>query len=272
MIRFSVLMAVYAKEQPGPLAQSLQSVLIDQTHLPDEVVLVCDGPLTPELDAVIAEYQRKCSFFKVYRLPENGGLGNALRFGLTQCSNEWIARMDSDDVSAPNRFQTQIEYLTSHPEVDVLGTAIDEFNDDWHAPTRRKILPKDHESICKLCKLRNPMNHVTVMFRRQRILDCGSYIPQKYTEDYFLWVRVILSGARMANLDECLVHVRIGNGMASRRSSHAYIGSWKKLSNYMLRNKMINGFEYVRNMIAIVGFVYTPVKLKQWIYSHLLRR
>lgn len=266
----SILMSVYAKEQPEFLRQSLRSVLVDQTLPADEMVLVCDGPLTPELDAVIREFES--DRLRVHRLPENVGLGEALRIGLEKCRCKWVARADSDDICAPDRFEKQMAYLKQNPAVDVLGAAIDEFESDWRAPSRIKVLPETHAELRRLAKMRCPINHMTVMFRRETILACGSYQPMARTEDYFLWIRAILSGAKLANLPECLVHARVGNGMASRRSSRQYIGSWKKLNDYMLRRRMITAPEYVRNMIAIVGFVFIPPTLKQWVYKRLLRK
>ena len=128
--KFSVLMSVYAKENPEHFWLALHSNLVEQTLLPDEMVLVCDGPLTPELDAVIAEYQEKCpAILRVHRLSENGGLGKALNSGMEQCRYDWIARADSDDVCDAHRFEIQMNYLQEHPEVDILGSCIDEFEE-----------------------------------------------------------------------------------------------------------------------------------------------
>ena len=126
---FSVLLSVYKKEQPTYLRQSLDS-LFSQTLPPDEIVLVKDGPLTPELDAVITEYQTRCTILKVIPLTHNQGLGKALNEGLKHCSYELVARMDTDDIAKPERFEKQIRVFTEHPEVDVCrGRGLSAYSD-----------------------------------------------------------------------------------------------------------------------------------------------
>lgn len=271
-MEFSVLMSVYRKEVPEFFDLSLKSNLIDQTRKPDEMVLVCDGPLTSELDAVIEKYEKLCPQLKVYRLRENGGLGKALNYGLSRCSFELVARSDSDDVCDSTRFEKQINFMQEHPEIDFVSSAIDEFNTDWHQPHNVKHMPTTHDELVQMTKMRNPMNHMAVVFKKTAVLACGSYIHQQYTEDYFLWVRAMANGSKFANIDECLVHARVGNGMTARRGSRTYIGSWKELSDFMIEHKMINRIEYIKRMISIVGFVYIPTGLKAFVYKKLLRR
>ena len=107
-IKFSVLMSVYYKEKPEWLEFSLSSVL-DQTLLPNEIVIVKDGPIDDELNLVIDEYSNKNpELFKVYSLNKNVGLGPALNYGMKQCQYDLIARMDSDDYIVPERFEKQL--------------------------------------------------------------------------------------------------------------------------------------------------------------------
>ena len=125
-MKFSVLLSVYRKEQPAYLRQSLDSIFT-QTLLPDEVVLVKDGPLTDALDEVAEDYCRKYPVIRVVPLSENQGLGRALNEGLKHCSYDLVARMDTDDVAKPERFEKQIAVFCAHPEMDVVGAWIDEF-------------------------------------------------------------------------------------------------------------------------------------------------
>ena len=270
---FSVLMAVYAKENPEHFRLALQSNLVEQTLLPNEMILVCDGPLTPALDAVIAEYQEKCpDILRVHRLKENGGLGNALNFGLKQCQYEWVARSDSDDVCDEQRFELQMQYLQNHPDVDILGTCIDEFEEDWRSPARKKTMPSDHESIVKMGQFRNPINHMSVVFRKAVILEAGSYQHLPYMEDYDLWIRALCNGAKVENLPQYLVHARVGNGMVQRRGNRQQIASRRILDRHMLKHGMISYPQHWRNMLAISAFVYAPGALREWIYKTVLRK
>lgn len=127
-MQFSVLISVYHREVPSYLSASLQSIF-NQTLVPSEVVLVKDGPLTPELDLVIDEFVAKYSTLKIVILPENVGLGRALNEGLKHCSHELVARMDSDDICKPDRFEKQIMAFEQQKDVAVVGSWIDEFED-----------------------------------------------------------------------------------------------------------------------------------------------
>lgn len=272
-LKTSVLMSVYFKENAEYFDQSINSILVNQTQKPDEFVLVCDGPLTSELEDIIAKYEKLFpQLFFIYRLEKNQGLGKALNYGLSKCSNEIIIRADSDDICDPERIRLQYEYLQMHQDITVVSSYIDEFENNWQEPKNLKTLPLTNEQLVKMAKFRNPINHMAVAFRRDIILDIGSYHHIPYVEDYELWVRIIICGYKLANIDKVLVHARVGNGMIKRRGNKIYISSWRKLNRYMLSSKMITSMEYVRNMIAVRVFVYMPLSLKELAYKKILRR
>lgn len=272
MAGFSVLMAVYHKDDPLHFEAALNSVLAQQTLPPNELVLVCDGPLNVALDAVIGAFSNRYpNILRVYRLAENGGLGKALNYGLSKCSNEIVARADSDDICVNDRFEQQIKFMTEHSDVAAVGSDIDEFSISPNNPVHIKRMPSTHEEITKLATVRNPINHMTVAFRKSSVLKAGSYIHLPYVEDYYLWLRMIANGFQLANINKVLVHARIGNGMVERRGNPKYIPSWRILQKYMIENNMISRIEYIKNMILILGFVYMPVSAKKKAYSTLLR-
>jgi glycosyltransferase involved in cell wall biosynthesis len=272
-MKFSVLMSVYYKENADYFDMALKSILIEQTVLPDEFVLVCDGKLSDDLEDVIARYVDQFPHvMKICRIENNGGLGNALKVGLEQCTFEYVARADSDDICDRERFEKQLAYLEEHPEVDVLGTGIFEFGVSVEDIKSHKKMPSKHVDILKMAKTRNPINHMTVFMKKDAVLKAGSYQHLPCVEDYFLWVRLIVSGATFANLSEPLVFARVGNGMAERRGNRQHIRSWHYLNQYMLKNKMINIMEFLVNMVAIRVFIYTPLSVKKWMYKFLLRR
>lgn len=272
MENFSVLMSVYYKEDPSYFDMALNSNLITPSLCPSELVLICDGELTPALEKVIAKYQNQFpDILKVYR-KENGGLGKALNYGLTKCQYKLIARSDSDDVCSIDRFRMQVGFMEEHPDIVVVGGSILEFKEDPNTPFRRKDNPLTPEGAYKKAKVRNPLNHMTVMFRRDVILSLGSYRDVPYLEDYDLWIRLLISGYKISNINEIMVYARVGNGMAVRRSNHSQIDGWKIISTNMLDNGMINKWQYHRNMLYIKAFVYMPVGLKEFFYNTLLRK
>lgn len=269
--KFSVLMAVYHKEIPEYFDLALKSNLVEQTLLPDEFVLICDGELTEELDQVIEAYcQRFPEIMKVYRLKENQGLGRALNFGIAKCSNEIIARADSDDICIKERFEKQIEFMKNN-KVDFLGSYIYEFDSTPADSNTIKEVPLTHDEIIKRAKIRNPLNHMTVMYKKSAVIDSGSYVHLPYTEDFYLWLRAMNKGYKFANIGEALVYARVGNGMVNRRGNKEHMYGWKVQNQFMLEHKMINRFEYYKSMFLEKIFIYMPSWLRRFLYKKILR-
>lgn len=272
--RYSVLMSVYKNDSPDDLATALKSIYDDQTRKPDEIIVVFDGPLTEALLHTLDSFRAgKEDIVRYYPQEENRGLGEALRIGSELCTGEYILRMDSDDVSDPHRFEKQIRYIEAHPEVDVLGTDIAEFNRSPDEPGKRvRACPVRHEDIVEMGKTRNPMNHVSVCMKKSALMKSGGYQTLLLLEDYYLWLRMIAAGCRLANLHEALVYVRVGNGFDSKRGARERITGWRVLQDFMLEHRMITKREARRNMILIRVFVMTPAWLKRLLYQKLLRK
>lgn len=273
-MRCSVLMAVYKQDNPEFLKLALKSVYDTQTRKPDEIVVVFDGILTDELYTVLHDFKDgKEETVCYYQQNTNCVLGEALRIGSHKCTGDYIFRMDSDDISDAHRFEKQLAYINIHPEIDVLGTNIIEFNNTiLDKKKRTRICPAKHEDIIKMMKRRNPMNHVTVCIRRTALMQSGGYESLLLSEDYFLWLKMITSGYRFGNMSESLVYVRAGNDFAWRRGTKARINGWKMLQKYMLAHKMINHIEAAINMVNIIGFTYCPNFIRKFAYDNLLRK
>lgn len=273
-MKFSVLMSVYKNDDPDFLDIALKSIYEDQTKKPDEIVVVFDGPLTDGLYRVLNDFAKdKVNVVKYYPQEVNRGLGEALRIGSAYCTGDYIFRMDSDDISHPQRFEKQISYIEANPKIDVIGTDIAEFQTNLdESELRVRMCPKDHTAIVKMGKRRNPMNHVTVCIKKSALQKCGGYESLLLLEDYYLWLKMIVSGCVLGNINETLVYVRIGNGFHSRRGSKTRIMGWKHLQKYMVANGMINKCEAFVNMVYIRTFTYCPVWLKKIAYDKLLRK
>ena len=269
----SVLMSVYKNDDPGFLKLALESIYDKQTLKPDEIVVVFDGPLTDELYQVLDEFRcGKEEFVKYLPQEVNRGLGEALRIGSLECKGDLIFRMDSDDISTPDRFEVQREYMISHSDIDTVGTDIAEFAVSAEEETRVRACPGCHEEIAEMGKTRNPMNHVSVCIRRSALEKCGGYEGLDLLEDYYLWLKMIANGCRLANINRSLVYVRVGNGFNGRRASKSRIKGWKVLQNYMLEQGMITKKKAFRNMVTIYGFVYCPGFVRRLAYKLFLRK
>lgn len=270
-MKFSVLMSVYVRELPERLDEALSSI-VGQTIMPNEVILVKDGPLTDGLERVIEVYQRRYSFLQVIALKENRGLGEALRIGLESCTFDIVARMDSDDICKPTRFERQLTYLNIHPEVDVLGSWIDEFSEDKeHVESQRKLPTTDSE-LKRFMKWRCPFNHMTVMFRKKAVLSVGSYQPFYLLEDYYLWNRLANAGCCFANIGESLVWARGGYDMMARRGGRKYMRSEHRLLAFMHRSGRLNWLEYCVNVIIRTLVRLMGNKLRAILYGLFLRK
>ncbi len=269
---FSVLMSVYYREKPEDFSQSLYSIF-HQTLIPSEVVLICDGPLTEELDRVIATFQSEyCERLRVFRIEKNGGLGKALNKGLALCSFDLVARMDADDFSLPTRFEKQIRFMTINTDVDVLSCAIDEFTNDKTNTCYRRVLPTEHDELVRYAKLRTPVNHPSVVFRKKAVLAAGGYQHFYLFEDYYLWVRMIMNGAKFHALPDSLLCFRMDTETYGRRKGSAYNKSEIQLQKEFLKMGFINRWEFVRNVLVRTVPRLLPRNFLKCFYRVFLRK
>jgi branched-chain amino acid aminotransferase len=274
-MKFSVLLPVCGKDDPDYFKKALESVSIRQTLKPNQIVIVKDGPVSERIDQMLGNLQSQLPeiTFSVISKHRCTGLAAALNSGLQACQYEWIARMDSDDISLPDRFQKQIDYLRAHPDIDVLGGTIAEFK---HVPgdihSYRPVCLK-HKEIAAMAKRRSPMNHVSVLYSKIAVERAGGY-STKYgmLEDYKLWIDLLMNGARFANLKDNLVFVRTGNGFMKRRSKCREILYWDRLQLHLLKNRLIDKKQAMQNRFYIRAFILLPGWMKRIVYQSLLRK
>lgn len=273
-MKFSVVTSVYINDKAEFVQRSISSIYSLQTRKPDEIVIIVDGPISTELTTLIRSYEdNKESIFNVIWLPDNKGLGNALRIGVEAAKYEVIARMDSDDVSAPDRFEKQIAYLETHPNCDLVGGQISEFIDSESNIVGKREVPCKHDDILMWLKGRCPFNHMSVTMLRSRVLAVGNYLDWHFNEDYYLWIRMAEAGYRFANLPDTLVNVRVGKEMYARRGGWKYFKSEKGLQDYMLSHRMISLPRYCYNVLGrFVIQVAMPNKLRGFIFQKLFRK
>lgn len=233
MITFSILSSIYHKENPQHFNKCMESIWVKQTIKPNEMVLVKDGMLTPELDQAINNWKERLdNSLKVITLPHNVGLGKALNEGLKHCSYEWIFRMDTDDICVKDRFEKQLEYIAEHPSVVLLGGQIEEFNTIPEKTTAKRFVPMTQQNIILFAQKRSPFNHPTIAYKKSIIEKLGGYQHHLLMEDYNLWIRLLAKQYEVANLPDTLLYMRT-NGMHGRRRGWIYIKSEWQL--YLLK-------------------------------------
>lgn len=270
-IQFSVLMSVYFKENPQYLDKALESVF-NQTLMPNEVVLVEDGTLTSELDDIVKKYKLKYSkILKIIKYKKNRGLGIALRDGLLKCSNEIVFRMDSDDISNLDRFEKQIN-LFKNKNVDVVGGNIIEYDINMETITGYRKVPIENSNILKMMRKRNAMNHVTVAYKKSKVIEAGNYQNMPYFEDYYLWIRMLQNGCVFYNVDDFLVNVRCGNEMIKRRGGISYIKCIINFEKTIYKIKFISFYRFLCNVIIRTLISIVPNSIRTFFYKNILRK
>ena len=270
---FSVAMSVYKSDNPDFFDRALSSITDEQTIIPNEIVLVVDGPVSNEINNVINKYEKKYEIFNVIRLEQNGGLGNALKIAVKNATHELIARMDSDDVSVSTRFEEQLKYFEINPGIDIVGGDITEFIGEENNIVGKRSVPVSNDSIREYMKTRCAMNHVSVMYKKKSVESAGGYQDWFWNEDYYLWIRMWLNGAVFANTGSVLVNVRVGEEMYQRRGGSKYFESEKGLQDYMLKNKMINHSTYIKNVAKrLIIQKLMPNKLRGWVFRTFARK
>ncbi|WP_368911353.1 glycosyltransferase family 2 protein [Proteus vulgaris] len=242
-MEFSILLSIYKNESSIFLENSLKSILNNQTIPPKELILIKDGILPDDLDTQIDIWlHRYPHIIKIIPLSSNVGLGKALNEGLKHCTYDWVFRMDTDDICLPDRFEKQIQFIKNNPDISLLGSSTEEFDENMENSFGYRINPTEHDDIVNYAKKRNPFNHMTVAFKKEAVLSVGGYQHHLFMEDYNLWIRMISSGYKVANLPDILVKVRAGNSMVTRRKGLKYIKSEYKLANLKIKTNLDNSF------------------------------
>lgn len=267
MMRFSVCMSVYRNDSPLFLEQAIDSVVL-QSVQPDEIVLVVDGPIPHALRQMVLDKQSKYPIIQPVFLSENRGLGNALKVAVENAKYDVVARMDSDDISLPDRFEKQLLFMEENPDVDIIGGQMTEFIDAPDNVVGQRNVPLSHHDIYDYMKSRCGFNHVTVMFKKSAVISAGNYQDWFWNEDYYLWVRMMLNGCKFANLPDVLVNVRSGLDQYARRGGIKYFKSEVGIQRLMLDNKIISWPRYAYN---VFGRWCIQVAMPNWLRGFVFR-
>ena len=270
--QYSVLMSVYHRENAEYLRTAMDSIW-NQTISTDDFIVVCDGPLNEGLDAVIDDMQATHpDTLHVVRLKTNGGLGNALNIGIKHCKHELVARMDSDDISRPDRCERQLSVFQSHPDVSVVSGIVEEFTTSTDQIEARRVPPETQDQILAFAKKRNPFNHPCAMYKKSAVEAAGGYQDFYLLEDYYLWIRMLQNGSTGYNLQEPLLWMRAGSDMYKRRAGWKYARSQKALFKYMKDSGFISGSQYIKSVAVRTASSITPNCLREFMFKRAMRK
>lgn len=268
---YSVLMSIYKKEKPAFLIQALDSML-NQTVSPSEIVMVKDGPLTRELEDVLSDYDSEHpGLFKFISYDENHGLGYALRQGMLACSNEIVARMDTDDVARSDRMEKQLAAINRG--LDMVGSDVVEFVESPDKPIASTDLPKGMDAISIYSKRRNPFRHPPMTFRKSRVMEAGNYSSDfLYFEDWDLFNRMLACGCKADNLKEPLVAMRVSGDFYARRGGSQYLKYAKAFKRAQVERGYFTKCDYICSYLPHAVVCLMPNSVRALIYRFVLRR
>lgn len=270
--KFSVLMSLYIKERTDYFEECMQSML-RQTVLPTEIVIVFDGPISNELEKIVNRYKiENPGWIKIIKNENNKGLGLALADGVPACTYELIARMDTDDIAREDRFEKQLNLFMEDPNLDICGSHIIEFEGCIDNVLSKRRVPINHKDIAEYQKQRSAFNHMTVMYKKSSILNAGNYEHCPLMEDDMMWVRLLISGAKCANIDDYLVYARTGTAMIERRGGWKYFLKYRRGRKKILDTGYISRWDYLKTIVVQFWVAMCPKKLRAFVFTRLLRR
>lgn len=265
-MKLTLLISVYKADNPDYLHQALLSVWDEQTLKPSQIVLVKDGPLTAGLEEVIAGWSvRLGSALKVVALKENVGLGLALNKGLKYCRGDLIARMDSDDISLPERFEQQVRFMEMHPDIAASSAVLEEWDINMTRCLGARKLPTDPLAVAKFAKRRSPLSHPLVIFRKDAVATVGGYPNLRKAQDYGLWSTLLVNGYRLANLPTVLLKMRAGDEMFCRRGWQ-YFREEYRLLRYQKDIRFLSSSDYYINVVLKAILRCSPNSVKAFAY------
>lgn len=259
----TVMLPVYVGTPAAQLDLALRSIE-DQTLQPVSVLVIVDGDLAAAQRTVLADARARLPSLRVLE-PGKVGLTGALNSGLAAAGTTWVARMDADDVAEPERLARQMAVARSG-EYDVIGSALREFEDDPLRPGRLRAVPESHEAIVAALPRLNPINHPTALLRRSAVLGAGGYPTLEGMEDYLLWARMAVKGARFHNVPDALVRYRVDDSSLRRRASRDAIRAEWTLQRELAALGLVSLPRRVANLLTRVGFRMLPPPLMRLAY------
>jgi glycosyltransferase involved in cell wall biosynthesis len=267
--QFSLLLPVWAGDRADFLTAAFRSSVQEQTRPPAQVVIVRDGPLPAPLADAVAELAASAPVpVDVVELPSNGGLGPALDAGLAACRYGIVARMDADDLSLPHRFAVQLPMIESG--FDLVGSGLLEFGDDPDDLVGTRVPPVLPADIAARARFADPFNHPTVVYRRDLVQAVGGYSDFALMEDYLLWAKLLVAGARVANVAEPLVKYRVGAGAYARRGGLGQLRAELAVQRRFRQLGFTTRGQYARNVVLRGGYRLVPERLRRMAYRRVI--
>ena len=268
---YSVLTSVYLKDQASFVEESISSMLA-QTHKPDEILVLQDGPVNSNTNKTLRDLEKKHSkIIRIVRYEKNRGLGPVLADGVKLARNDFIARMDADDIADINRCKSQVEFLEEHQDIAAVGTNVTEFIDEISNIRAKRVMPESADEIFAYSRTRNPIAHPSVMYNKQAVISAGNYRSMPLCEDYDLWVRMLRSGSKFHNLQQNLVYMRISDDFYARRGGIKYVTGIIKFKASLLKIGHMSLADFLKSASGTLIIGLAPNQIRTALYVRALR-
>jgi len=267
-LKFTVLLPIYKKVEYKTFKLAFDS-LLNQSLKPNEILIIFDGPVKDQINNYLNEKLKIYKFIKLVKFQKNRGLGIVLKAVIKLSKYPYIARCDADDISDPNRFKSQVKYLTNNKNIDVLGSNVNEIENN-KIISKKKVY-EFHEDICNNIFIRNPINHSSVIFKKKTILNSGNYENIKYFEDHFLWIKVFLKGGKFHNLQEYLVNMNVDDNFFKRRSGLNYLKFYYNFVKILKYRNIITWKIFLFNLMVRISVILMPLLIIKKMYKFFLR-
>jgi GT2 family glycosyltransferase len=261
-------MSTYASEKADNLKISLES-LYGQTIAPERIVLVVDGEIDGDQEAVLADFSMNTSGPKLtlVRLPQNGGLAAAMNAGLAYCDCPYVMRMDSDDVCLPDRLEHQVRYMHENPDIDLVSCWSEEFGEGL-PKSQFKVSPTQHEALRQALCWRNVIAHSGILVRTETLRRIGGYRADfGLLEDYDLYVRLMTAGARFHVIPKVMLRVRTSLSQKQRRGNFKYALKEIKFRLNCLRVGFIKAHQFLLITTLYTAFRIITPGIRQRLYA-----
>lgn len=264
----AVLLSVYKNDKAEFLRSSIDSIL-NQSYKNIILYIGVDGTIGEKLYKCLEQYEQEKKVNIVY-FSENRGLAVVLNDLLILCKEaniEYIARMDADDISVPNRLANQVNYLLLHPEVDVVGGRIEEINEQSERNGKSVTYPLTHQECFKFFRYRDPLAHPAVMFRKSFFDKAKGYRNEyRKNQDTMLWFDGFMNGCVFANLDETVLLFRVTDDFYKNRRN-GFKRAKKMLKDRFMINKAFH-YDWSAYLFSFLMFIMTltPPFLKKFLY------
>lgn len=253
--RVAVIMSLYKSDILEYVKLAVESIL-HQTFCDFDFYIQYDGPVKDDVDKYLSSIDD--GRIKICKRNENKGLAyslNELLGTVMSMGYQYIARMDADDISLPERFEKQIAYMDVHKEIECVGTWAIEIKSDG-SEYYRKQMPESHEGCWKQFMIRDCMIHPTVVFRRSYIEKAGLYSLDTYFgEDTMMWAQGFVNDCKFANITEYLFKFRLNDDFFNRRRG------WKHAKGILILRWKVNRMLHYPLKSYLYAIAYAGAKM-----------